>query len=165
MTKQVTLTIDGKQVTVPDGTLIVDAAKMVGIDIPVFCYHPKMEPVGMCRMCLVEIGRPMIDRATGEPVLDEDGSPKIQFWPKLETACTNTVSEGMAVLTQSEKAKEGQKDIIEFLLTSHPLDCPICDKGGECPLQNLTMEHGSSARAASSSMTSSRWTRTSRWAT
>jgi len=142
MTKQVTLTIDGVQVTVPDGTLIVDAAKKAGIDIPVFCYHPKMEPAGMCRMCLVEVGRPMVDRATGEPVLDEDGSPKLQFWPKLETACTNTVSEGMAVLTQSEKAKKEQKDIIEFLLTSHPLDCPICDKGGECPLQNLTMEHG-----------------------
>ena len=142
MTKQVTLTIDGLQVTVPAGTLVVDAAKKAGIDIPVFCYHPKMEPAGMCRMCLVEIGRPVIDRATGEPVLDEDGSPKLQFWPKLEAACTNTVSEGMAVLTQSEKAKDGQKDIIEFLLTSHPLDCPICDKGGECPLQNLTMEHG-----------------------
>jgi len=142
MTKQVTLTIDGVQVTVPDGTLIVDAAKKAGIDIPVFCYHPKMEPAGMCRMCLVEIGRPMIDRGTGQPVLDEDGQPKMQFMPKPETACTNYVSEGMVVLTQSEKAKEAQKGIIEFLLTSHPLDCPICDKGGECPLQNLTMEHG-----------------------
>ncbi|MGB7873796.1 MAG: NADH-quinone oxidoreductase subunit NuoG [Anaerolineales bacterium] len=142
MTKQVTLTIDGVQATVPDGTLIVDAAKMIGIDIPVFCYHPKMEPAGMCRMCLVEIGRPMIDRGTGQPVLDEDGQPKMQFMPKPETACTNFVSEGMVVLTQSEKAKDAQKGIVEFLLTSHPLDCPICDKGGECPLQNLTMEHG-----------------------
>ena len=142
MTKQVTLTIDGVQVTVPAGTVIVDAAKKVGIDIPVFCYHPKMEPAGMCRMCLVEIGRPMIDRGTGQPVLDEDGQPRMQFMPKPETACTNVVSEGMAVLTQSEKAKDAQKGIIEFLLTSHPLDCPICDKGGECPLQNLTMEHG-----------------------
>ena len=142
MTKQVTLTIDGVQATVPAGTLIVDAAKQVGIDIPVFCYHPKMEPAGMCRMCLVEIGRPMIDRGTGQPILDENGQPKMQFMPKPETACTNTVSDGMVVLTQSEKAKEAQKGIIEFLLTSHPLDCPICDKGGECPLQNLTMEHG-----------------------
>jgi len=142
MAKQVTLTIDNVQVTVPAGTLIVDAAKKVGIDIPVFCYHPKMEPAGMCRMCLVEIGRPMIDRATGQPVLGEDGQPAMQFMPKPETACTNFVSDGMVVLTQSEKAKEAQKDIIEFLLTSHPLDCPICDKGGECPLQNLTMEHG-----------------------
>ncbi len=142
MTKQVTLTIDGKQVTTPAGSLIVDAAKKIGIDIPVFCYHPKMEPAGMCRMCLVEIGRPMMDRATGQPLLDEDGQPKMQFMPKPETACTTPVSEGMVVLTQSEKAKEAQKGILEFLLTSHPLDCPICDKGGECPLQNLTMEHG-----------------------
>jgi NADH-quinone oxidoreductase subunit G len=141
MSKQVTLTIDGKQVSVPAGTLVADAAKMVGIDIPVFCHHPKLEPVGMCRMCLVEIGRPMRDRATGEFVM-ENGSPKIQFMPKLETACTNRVEEGMVVLTQSEKASAGQKGTVEFLLTSHPLDCPICDKGGECPLQNLTMEHG-----------------------
>ena len=141
MSKQVTLTIDGKQVTVPAGTGVADAAKMIGIDIPVFCHHPKLEPVGMCRMCLVEIGRPMRDRATGEFVM-ENGAPKIQFMPKLETACTNKVEEGMVVLTKSEKATDGQKGTVEFLLTSHPLDCPICDKGGECPLQNLTMEHG-----------------------
>ena len=141
MSTQVTLTIDGKQVTVPAGTLVADAAKMTGIDIPVFCHHPKLEPVGMCRMCLVEIGRPVRDRATGQFVM-ENGAPKIQFMPKLETACTNRVEEGMVVLTKSEKAIEGQQGTVEFLLTSHPLDCPICDKGGECPLQNLTMEHG-----------------------
>ncbi|GAB4445192.1 MAG: NADH-quinone oxidoreductase subunit NuoG [Anaerolineales bacterium] len=141
MAKQVTLTIDGKQVTVPEGTVVADAAKMAGIDIPVFCHHPKLEPVGMCRMCLVEIGRPVRDRATGQFVM-ENGAPKIQFMPKLETACTNKVEEGMVVLTRSQKAVEGQKGTIEFLLTSHPLDCPICDKGGECPLQNLTMAHG-----------------------
>src|SRR5215216_1594070 len=141
MTNQVTLTIDGQQVTVPAGIGVVDAAKMAGIDIPVFCHHPKLEPVGMCRMCLVEIGRPMRDRATGQIVMEND-APKIQFLPKLETACTNKVEEGMVVLTQSEKAKAGQKSTVEFLLTSHPLDCPICDKGGECPLQNLTMAHG-----------------------
>ncbi len=142
MTKMVTLSIDGIQVTVPEGTLVVDAARKAGINIPVFCYHPKMEPVGMCRMCLVEIGRPMIDRNTGQPILDENGQPKLQFLGKLETACTNTVSEGMVVLTQSEKARAGQKATVEFLLTSHPLDCPICDKGGECPLQDLTMAYG-----------------------
>ena len=141
MSKQVTLTIDGIQVTAPEGTYVVDAAKMVGIDIPVFCHHPKLEPVGMCRMCLVEIGRPVRDRATGQFVM-ENGAPKIQFMPKLETACTNRVEEGMVVLTQTEKSREGQKGTVEFLLTSHPLDCPVCDKGGECPLQNLTMAHG-----------------------
>ena len=142
MAKLVTLTIDGIQVEVPEGTVVVDAAKRAGVDIPVFCYHPKMEPVGMCRMCLVEIGRPVIDRATGQPVLQEDGSPKIQFGGKLETACTTPVSQGMVVLGMTDKAKAGRKDILEFLLTSHPLDCPICDKGGECPLQNLTMGFG-----------------------
>ncbi len=138
----VSLTIDGKQVSVPEGTLIVNAAKQIGIDIPVFCYHPKMEPVGMCRQCLVEVGRPVIDRATGKAVLEADGSPKIQFGAKLETACSTPVSEGMVVVGDSPKAAAGRKDILEFLLTSHPLDCPICDKGGECPLQNLTMRYG-----------------------
>jgi NADH-quinone oxidoreductase subunit G len=142
MSKQVTLTIDGRVVTVPSGTLIVDAAKRAGVDIPVFCYHPKMEPVGMCRQCLVEIGRPVVDRATGEVVKEADGSIKIQFSPKLETSCTTPVSEGMVVLTESEKARAGHKEILEFLLTSHPLDCPVCDKGGECPLQNLTLGYG-----------------------
>ncbi len=144
MTKQVTLTIDDVQVSVPAGTLIVDAAKKAGIDNPVFCYHPKMEPAGMCRMCLVEIGRPMIDRGSGQPVLDENGQPKMQFMPKLETACTNPVSEGMVVVGMSDKVESARKDILELLLTSHPLDCPVCDKGGECPLQNLTMAHGAS---------------------
>jgi NADH-quinone oxidoreductase subunit G len=139
----VSLTIDGRPVTVPEGTLIVNAAKQIGIDIPVFCYHPKMEPVGMCRQCLVEVGRPAIDRATGKPVMEGD-KPKIGFGPKPETACTTPVSEGMVVLSQSDKAKAWQKEILEFLLTSHPLDCPVCDKGGECPLQNLTMAHGPS---------------------
>jgi NADH-quinone oxidoreductase subunit G len=142
MEKLVNLTIDGIQVTVPAGTLIVNAAKKIGIDIPVFCYHPKMEPVGMCRQCLVEVGRPVVDRATGQPVLEDDGTPKVQFGLKLETACTTPVSEGMVVIGTSEKAAKGRKDILEFLLTSHPLDCPICDKGGECPLQNLTLRYG-----------------------
>jgi NADH-quinone oxidoreductase subunit G len=143
MSKQVTLAIDGNQVTVPEGLSVVDAARTAGIDIPVFCHHPKLEPVGMCRMCLVEIGRPMRDRATGQFVM-ENGAPKIQFLPKLETACTNKVEEGMVILTQAQsvKARDGQRGTVEFLLTSHPLDCPICDKGGECPLQNLTMAHG-----------------------
>src|SRR5512141_801157 len=141
MSKQVTLSINGISATAPEGMYVADAAKLGGIDIPVFCHHPKLEPVGMCRMCLVEIGRPMRDRATGQFVM-ENGAPKIQFLPKLETACTNKVEEGLVVLTQSNKAVEGQRGTVEFLLTSHPLDCPVCDKGGECPLQNLTMEHG-----------------------
>lgn len=142
MGQLINVVIDGIETQVPAGTLVVDAAKQVGVDIPVFCYHPKMEPVGMCRMCLVEIGRPQIDRATGEHALNEDGSIAIQFGPKMETGCTVTVSEGMVVRGFSEEVSRARKDIIEFLLTSHPLDCPVCDKGGECPLQNLTMDFG-----------------------
>ncbi len=138
----VTFTIDGNEVTAPEGTLLVDAAKRQGTDVPVFCYHPKMEPVGMCRVCLVEIGRPGRDRSTGKPILDESGNPVIQFGPNLETACTVPVGEGWEVRVASEKAIQGRNEIVEYLLTSHPLDCPVCDKGGECPLQNLTMEHG-----------------------
>ncbi len=138
----VRLTIEGAEISSAPGTLLVDAAKRIGIDIPVFCYHPKLEPVGMCRMCLVEIGRPARDRATGQPVLNEQGEPVIQFGANLETACTTQVGEGWQVRVFSGKAIEGRKAIVEYLLTSHPLDCPICDKGGECPLQNLTMEHG-----------------------
>ena len=136
------LTFDGKPVAVAPGTLIVDAAKHAGIDIPVFCYHPKLEPVGMCRMCLVEVGRPTKDRATGEWARDAEGRPQLTYGPKLETACTTPVGEGWDVRVMSEKALAGRKEIVEYLLTSHPLDCPVCDKGGECPLQNLTMTHG-----------------------
>jgi NADH-quinone oxidoreductase subunit G len=142
MTDTITLTIDDLQVTVATGTLIVDAAKRIGITIPVFCYHPKLSSVGMCRMCLVEVGTPMVDRATGEVQVNQDGKPEIRWFPTLQTACTLPVSEGMVVRTQTERVMLARKDIIEFLLTSHPLDCPICDKGGECPLQNQTMTFG-----------------------
>jgi NADH-quinone oxidoreductase subunit G len=142
MADLVTLTIDGIKTTAPKGTLIIDAAKRVGVDIPVFCYHPKLKPVGMCRMCLVEVGRPQKDHTTGQWAQDDKGQIKITFGPKLETACTTPVEEAMVVVTTSEKANAARQDVIEFLLTSHPLDCPVCDKGGECPLQNLTLRHG-----------------------
>jgi NADH-quinone oxidoreductase subunit G len=138
----VRVTIDGREVGVPKGTLIVDAAKKVGIDIPVFCYHPKMKPVGMCRMCLVEVGRPQRDRATGQLVRDAQGHPVIQFSGKLETACTTPVEDGWVIKVDSPLAREGREQVIEFLLTSHPLDCPVCDKGGECPLQDQTLTQG-----------------------
>ncbi len=141
----VTLTIDGRQVTVPPGTLIVEAAKQLGIEIPVFCYHPKLESVGMCRMCLVMVGTPVIDRTTGKPELDEVGKPVVRWFPKPQTACTMPVSEGMVVITDSAEVAADRKAILEFLLTSHPLDCPVCDKGGECPLQDLTYRYGPGA--------------------
>ena len=143
MSNTVTITIDDQQYEVPAGMNLVDVAKWhADNDIPVFCYHPKMDPVGMCRMCIVELGTIEKDRETGEVVLDEDGNPNVRWFPKLQTACTQLVSDGLVVRTQTETVHEARNNVVEFLLTSHPLDCPICDKGGECPLQNLTMAHG-----------------------
>ncbi len=138
----VTITVDGVTLKVPAGTNVVDAARMAQIAIPVFCYHPRMKPVGMCRMCLVQIGTPKLDPATRQPLLDDAGKPVIAMLPKLQTGCTTPVSEGMVINTQSPEVKFAQRGVLEFLLTSHPLDCPVCDKGGECPLQNLTMAWG-----------------------
>jgi NADH-quinone oxidoreductase subunit G len=117
----VNLTIDGHKIMVPAGTLIVEAAKTVGIEIPVFCYHHKLDPVGACRLCLVDF--------TPGP-------------PRPQTACTTPVAEGMVVRTQSAMAVQARADILEFELVNHPLDCPVCDKGGECPLQDFTFRHG-----------------------
>ncbi|HMQ31285.1 MAG TPA: molybdopterin-dependent oxidoreductase, partial [Chloroflexaceae bacterium] len=138
----VTITVDGHTLQVPAGSNVVDAARLGGVAIPVFCYHPRMQPVGMCRMCLVQIGTPKIDPATKQPLVGEDGRPVIAMMPKLQTGCTTPVSEGMVINTVGEDVKYAQKGVLEFLLTSHPLDCPVCDKGGECPLQNLTMQWG-----------------------
>ncbi len=142
MTQTVTIFIDGKEYQVPAGQNLVDVAKWIGNDIPVFCYHPKMSPVGMCRMCLVEMGS-AFDPKEKKIVRDEQGTPQIKWQPKMQTACTNRVSEGLAIRTNTEMVTAARKNVVEFILTSHPLDCPICDKGGECPLQNLTMAHGS----------------------
>jgi len=141
MTQTVTIFIDGNEYQVPAGQNLVDVAKWIGNDIPVFCYHPKMAPVGMCRMCLVEMGS-AFDPKEKKIVRDEQGNAQIKWQPKMQTACTNKVSEGLAIRTNTELVTAARKNVIEFILTSHPLDCPICDKGGECPLQNLTMAHG-----------------------
>ena len=142
MSDFVSIIVDGIEVRAPAGSTVVDAAKLANVDIPVFCHHPKLEPVGMCRMCLVRVGMPARDRATGEPVLNDDGTPSYNWGRVLQTGCTVRVAEGMAVNTNAQEVRQAREDIVEFLLTSHPLDCPICDKGGECPLQNLTMRHG-----------------------
>ncbi len=135
------VTIDAKTVEVPNGTLVVEAAKKAGVEIPVFCYHPKLASVGMCRMCLVEVGTPRRGK-DGQIEMDANGNPAIAWMPKLQTACTTVISDGMAVRTDSAQVADARRSVVEFLLTSHPLDCPICDKGGECPLQNLTMAYG-----------------------
>ncbi|TMJ04713.1 MAG: NADH-quinone oxidoreductase subunit NuoG [Bacillati bacterium ANGP1] len=116
----VTLTIDGKAVAVPKGTTVYNAARQVGIEIPIFCYHDRMPPLGACRMCLV----------------------KVDKMPKLQTSCTLEAAEGMGVSTTTPDVRAGQEAILEFLLINHPLDCPICDKGGECPLQDQTYAYG-----------------------
>lgn len=142
MANSVKIYIDDQMYEVPAGTNLVDAAKFIGNDIPVFCYHPKMKPVGMCRMCLVEMGNIVKDRSTGEVTLDESGNPQIRWFPKLQTACTTVATDGLVIRTNTQAVDDARVNVLEFLLTSHPLDCPICDKGGECPLQNLTMRHG-----------------------
>jgi NADH-quinone oxidoreductase subunit G len=123
MSELVAVTVDDRQVKVPKGTGLVEAAQAAGIEIPVFCYEPRLgPPVGACRMCLVEI----------------------EGIPKLQAGCTLTVTDGMVIKTSatSANAKEGQEATLEFILVNHPLDCPVCDKGGECPLQDLTFRHG-----------------------
>ena len=127
----VSLSIDGVEVSVPKGTLVIRAAETVGIEIPRFCDHPLLDPVGACRQCLVEVATP-----------DRDGN--VRPMPKPQASCTMAVSPGMVVKTQhtsavADKAQHGQ---MEFLLINHPLDCPVCDKGGECPLQNQAMSNG-----------------------
>ncbi len=117
----VNLTIDGRPVSVPAGTLVVEAAKKLGIEIPVFCYHHKLAYVGACRLCVVEI-------SPGPPI--------------ARIACGTPVAEGMVVKTQTALAVEARADVLEFELVNHPLDCPVCDKGGECPLQDFTFRHG-----------------------
>jgi NADH-quinone oxidoreductase subunit G len=113
--------IDGKEVRAPEGAMLVDAAKHGDVEIPFFCYEPKLgQPVGACRMCLVEI----------------------EGIPKLQTSCSTAVRDGMVVNTTSDRVKHAQNAVVEFLLVNHPLDCPVCDKGGECPLQDISYGWG-----------------------
>nr|MBA3533895.1 NADH-quinone oxidoreductase subunit NuoG [Ardenticatenales bacterium] len=139
--EMVTINVDGQEIKVPKGVMLVEATKVVNVEIPVFCYHPKLDPVGMCRMCLVEIGNPGKNK-DGTPMVDEEGRAVIQWMPKLMTACTTPVSEGLHCRTANERVADAWRGTLEFLLTSHPLDCPVCDKGGECPLQDLTFAFG-----------------------
>ncbi len=118
---EITLVVDGVEVNAPEGEMLVDAAKGGDVEIPVFCYEPKLGgPVGACRMCLVEI----------------------EGIPKLQTACSTPVRDGMVVYTRTDRVIEAQNAVVEFLLVNHPLDCPVCDKGGECPLQDIAMGWG-----------------------
>ncbi|HWM56152.1 MAG TPA: NADH-quinone oxidoreductase subunit NuoG [Solirubrobacterales bacterium] len=121
MSREVTIVVDGREVAATEGEMLHDAAKRGDVEIPVFCYEPKLgEPVGACRMCLVEV----------------------EGIPKLQTSCSTPVRDGMVVHTRTEQVKHAQSAVVEFLLVNHPLDCPVCDKGGECPLQDISMGWG-----------------------
>ena len=116
----ISLTIDGTAVTVPKGTLLIEAAKQAGVLVPHYCYHPGLPVAGVCRMCLVDVEKQ----------------------PKLSIACATPVAEGMVVHTQSDQAKKARQSVLEFLLINHPLDCPICDQAGECELQDFVFQEG-----------------------
>jgi len=118
--KNVTITVDGKNVTAPAGTLLIEACKAVGIEVPSFCYYPGLSLQAACRMCLV----------------------RIEKMPKLQTACTVPITDGMVVTTDSDEVRQARKSMIELLLGNHPLDCPVCDAGGECELQDMTFKYG-----------------------
>src|SRR5512138_2359004 len=120
MSDLIKLEIDGKAVEAPPGTLVINAAKQLGIEIPAFCYYEGLSLQAACRMCLVEVEK----------------------MPKLQTACTLVVAEGMVVKTDTPVIHAARKNMLEFLLTNHPLDCPVCDKGGECELQDMTFRYG-----------------------
>ena len=115
-----TLTIDGQEITVEANTTVLQACEELGIEIPRFCYHDRLSIAGNCRMCLVEMEKS----------------------PKPIASCAMPVGDGMVIMTNTPAVKKAREGVMEFLLINHPLDCPICDKGGECPLQNLTMRHG-----------------------
>src|SRR5213594_4564841 len=118
-TETVRLTIDGIPISVPKGTLVIEAARRVGVMVPHFCYHPKLKPDANCRMCLVEVER----------------------MPKLQTSCSTVATEGMAVRTATTVVHNAHKSVLEFILANHPLDCPVCDQGGRCDLQDFSHEY------------------------
>ncbi len=141
-TEKVTVNVDGKDVEVPTGITMIEAAEIAGKEVPHYCYHPKLSISGNCRMCLVEMGMPMKDRGTGEPILDEAGNPKIGWMPKPAIACNSKVSPGLHIKTDTELVKDCRNGVMEFLLVNHPLDCPICDQAGECRLQEFATDYG-----------------------
>ena len=137
----VKLIIDGKEVAAPKGMNLIEAAKLASIEVPHYCYHPKLTVVGNCRTCLVDVGMPKVG-PDKKPVLDADGQPVVVFGPKLSIGCNTTVAEGMVVRTRSAKVVKAREGVMEFLLINHPLDCPICDQAGECRLQEFSVDYG-----------------------
>jgi NADH-quinone oxidoreductase subunit G len=139
----ITVNIDGREIAVPRGTNVIEAAKRLGIDIPHFCYHPKLTVVGNCRMCLVEMGMPAVDPATKAPITDPStGRQKINWMPRPTIGCATNASPGLHIRTTTQLVKDCREGVMEFLLVNHPLDCPICDQAGECKLQEQATGYG-----------------------
>ena len=139
----VTVNIDGKEIAVPKGMNVIEAARQVGVDVPHYCYHPKLTIVGNCRMCLIEMGMPAVDPATKAPVMDPaTGKQKINWIPRPQIGCATNASAGLHIRTQTPQVKDCREGVMEFLLINHPLDCPICDQAGECKLQEQSTGYG-----------------------
>ena len=137
------VTVNGVELDLAPGTSVIDAVFAAGYDVPYFCSQEYMSPIGACRMCLAAVGAPRKDRGSGEWILDEEtGEPKVFWFPNLMATCTTAVMEGMVVDTQSQRVKDAQNGMVEFTLINHPLDCPVCDKGGACELQDRAYEYG-----------------------
>ena len=139
----VTVNVDGKDIAVPKGTNVIEAARQGGIDIPHYCYHPKLTVVGNCRMCLIEMGTPAVDPATKAPIIDPaTGKQKINWIPRPQIGCATNASAGLHIRTNTPQVKDCREGVMEFLLINHPLDCPICDQAGECKLQEQSTGYG-----------------------
>jgi len=139
----VTVNIDGREIAVPKGTNVIEAARLLNVDVPHYCYHPKLTISGNCRMCLIEMGMPAVDPATKTPIIDPaTGKQKINWIPRPQIGCGTNVSPGLHIKTTSPMVKEAREGVMEFLLINHPLDCPICDQAGECKLQEQATGYG-----------------------
>ncbi len=136
--------IDGQRYEYEGDHKLLQFIQDIGLEVPFFCYHPAMSIPANCRQCMVKVGQPVQNRETGEFELDDDGNREIRWFPKLQTACNINVADGMVVRTQvtDELVQRAQKDNLEMILINHPLDCPICDQAGECPLQIQTYKYG-----------------------
>ncbi|WP_414663572.1 molybdopterin-dependent oxidoreductase [Horticoccus sp. 23ND18S-11] len=139
----ITVNVDGKEIAVPKGTNAIEAARLVGVDVPYYCYHPKLSVVGNCRMCLIEMGMPAVDPATKAPIMDPaTGKQKINWIPRPQIGCATNASPGLHIRTNTPQIKDCREGVMEFLLINHPLDCPICDQAGECKLQEQSTGYG-----------------------
>ncbi|NWK54069.1 molybdopterin-dependent oxidoreductase [Verrucomicrobiaceae bacterium N1E253] len=138
----VNVQIDGHWIQVPRGTRMIEACKIAEKEVPHYCYHPKLSSPGNCRMCMVQMGMPPRPAPGADPAYQDDGYQEISWMPRPVIACANTVAENMGIRTNTDAIKKSRENVLEFLLINHPLDCPICDKAGECRLQEFSVEHG-----------------------